>query len=909
MISRALGPEFGGAVGILFYLATTVAASMYIVGAVEILLQYIAPVMSLFGPVNIPMNAYNNYRVYGTALCLLMFICVFIGVKFVSKFSPVALFCVIVSILCVYIGIFAANPNRGPQVCYLGGRLLAEDKLRNNLTGELECNKLENGSIYALYCGREGIDPDTDEDCQYFHEHNTSQIPGIPGLASGIFAKNVWTSYQEKDERIGFSEPGDREMGDIVVDITTSFVVIMGIFFPSVTGIMAGSNRSGDLADASKSIPVGTIAAISTTSFVYLSTLLFFAGCIEGQLLRDKFGESIGGELVVAVMAWPSPWVILIGSFLSTCGAGLQSLTGAPRLLQAIAADGVIPFLSPFAVTSAKGEPRRALFLTIAITECGVLLANVDYICPIITMFFLMCYCFTNLACAVQTLLRTPNWRPRFRLYHWTLSLFGVCLCLALMFITSWYYAIAAMALAAGIYKYIEYKGAEKEWGDGIHGLSMSAARFALLKLEERPPHVKNWRPQLLILLKMDEEGNPKYRKLLTFSSQLKAGKGLTLVSTVLEGDLQKQKEKAELTHRLLQEAIKKEKAKGFAEVIVAKDVGEALSYLVQGSGVGGLRHNSVVLAWPRQWRQMSKSYRNFMNILHVASDKQKAVMIAKGIELFPENSDRMSGTIDVWWIVHDGGMLMLLPFLLRQHKVWRRCKMRIFAVAQMQDNSIQMKKDIEKFVYHLRLSAEVQVVEMLDKDITAYTYERTLAMEQRSSMLNMMKKKHPSFRRGISETSEQLKVIVELGVPAEDAAVTIAESGAGAPGDSCRDNGGPSGNCENAKSTQQQQQQQLFEKNLYTFSAAAALRLNRDRNDVKVDDRNVRRMHTAVRLNEVIREKSAEAKLIFLNLPGLPKTELGEENYMEFLDVLTEGLDRVLMVRGGGCEVITIYS
>lgn len=29
----------------------------------------------------------------------------------------------------------------------------------------------------------------------------------------------------------------------------------------------------------------------------------------------------------------------------------------------------------------------------------------------------------------------------------------------------------------------------------------------------------------------------------------------------------------------------------------------------------------------------------------------------------------------------------------------------------------------------------------------------------------------------------------------------------------------------------------------------------------------------------------------------------------MEFLEVMTEGLDKVLMVRGGGREVITIYS
>ena len=52
----------------------------------------------------------------------------------------------------------------------------------------------------------------------------------------------------------------------------------------------------------------------------------------------------------------------------------------------------------------------------------------------------------------------------------------------------------------------------------------MSAARYSLLRLEEGPPHVKNWRPQLLILLKLDENFAPKYRKLLTFSSQLKAG-------------------------------------------------------------------------------------------------------------------------------------------------------------------------------------------------------------------------------------------------------------------------------------------------------------------------------------------------------------------------------------------------
>ena len=96
-----------------------------------------------------------------------------------------------------------------------------------------------------------------------------------------------------------------------------------------------------------------------------------------------------------------------------------------------------------------------------------------------------MCYMFLNLACTVQSILRTPSWRPRFKYYHWSISLAGIFLCLLVMFLSSWIYTLCAMALAAFIYKYIEYRGAEKEWGDGIRGLALSAARYSLLRLEE----------------------------------------------------------------------------------------------------------------------------------------------------------------------------------------------------------------------------------------------------------------------------------------------------------------------------------------------------------------------------------------------------------------------------------------
>uniref|UniRef100_A0A915K1Z0 Uncharacterized protein n=1 Tax=Romanomermis culicivorax TaxID=13658 RepID=A0A915K1Z0_ROMCU len=62
------------------------------------------------------------------------------------------------------------------------------------------------------------------------------------------------------------------------------------------------------------------------------------------------------------------------------------------------------------------------------------------------------------------------------------------------MFMSNWIFAVLTIIIGAVVYKYIEYRGAEKEWGDGLRGLGLSAARYALLNLEHRTLHTKNWR-------------------------------------------------------------------------------------------------------------------------------------------------------------------------------------------------------------------------------------------------------------------------------------------------------------------------------------------------------------------------------------------------------------------------------
>ncbi|XP_048873871.1 solute carrier family 12 member 5-like [Brienomyrus brachyistius] len=942
MISRSLGPEFGGAVGICFYLGTTFAGAMYILGCIEILLIYIVPQAAIFqiegleGP-EAEAALLNNMRVYGTCVLSFMALVVFVGVKYVNKLALVFLACVILSIFAVYSGVIktAIDPPDFP-ICLLGNRAL----IRKGFDVCAKFIEKENGTVttrlWRIFCDSEFLNATCDD---YFTNNNVTEIQGIPGITSGILAENLFGNYMDKGmilEKKGIPSltipdaPLTNTNRYVLSDITSFFTLLVGIYFPSVTGIMAGSNRSGDLRDAQKSIPIGTIMAIATTSTVYMSCVVLFGACIEGVVLRDKFGEAVNGNLVIGTLAWPSPWVIVIGSFFSTCGAGLQSLTGAPRLLQAIARDGIVPFLRVFGHGKANGEPTWALLLTACICEIGIIIASLDAVAPILSMFFLMCYMFVNLACALQTLLCTPNWRPRFKYYHWALSFLGMSLCLSLMFICSWYYAIVAMVIAGCIYKYIEFRGAEKEWGDGIRGLSLSAARFALMRLEEGPPHTKNWRPQLLVLVNVDEEQNMEQPRMLSLTSQLKAGKGLTIVGTALEGTFLNNYPQAQRAEQSLRKMMEMERVKGFCKAVTSSNIRDATSQIIQAVGLGGLRHNTVLVNWPQNWKQSEnhQPWRNFIELVRETTAAHLALLVPKNICAFPSNGERFTeGFIDVWWIVHDGGMLMLLPFLLRQHKVWKKCKMRIFTVAQMDDNSIQMRNDLITFLYHLRIDAAVEVVEMQDSDISAYTYEKTLVMEQRSQILKEMhltkterereiqsitdvsrgsiRRKNPAGV-GTQPGGKEEKPMASNEKPEEEMHLIDNKNSTLTPTSPVSPAEGPKAS---GDMTWTEKCDGLKDQPPANVSAGIKDIFNMKPEWENLNQFNVRRMHTALKLNEVIVNKSKEAKLVLLNMPGPPKNRTGEENYMEFLEVLTEGLNRVLLVRGGGREVITIYS
>ena len=46
------------------------------------------------------------------------------------------------------------------------------------------------------------------------------------------------------------------------------------------------------------------------------------------------------------------------------------------------------------------------------------------------------------------------------------------------------------------------------------------------------------------------------------------------------------------------------ERVKGFCQVVVASKVRDGIAHLIQSCGLGGMKHNTVVMGWPYGWRQ-----------------------------------------------------------------------------------------------------------------------------------------------------------------------------------------------------------------------------------------------------------------------------------------------------------------
>lgn len=130
----------------------------------------------------------------------------------------------------------------------------------------------------------------------------------------------------------------------------------------------------------------------------------------------------------------------------------------------------------------------------------------------------------------------------------------------------------------------------------------------------------------------------------------------------------------------LLSTYINYKRCEAVAEVIVANNVVEGFRLIVQTMGLANLKPNIVCMRYPEIWREERRSNvaDNFVSIINDCSTANKAVVIVKGLDEWPGEYQKQYGTIDLYWIVRDGGLMLLLSQLLRARDCFESCKIQV---------------------------------------------------------------------------------------------------------------------------------------------------------------------------------------------------------------------------------------
>jgi amino acid transporter len=597
LISRSLGPEFGGSIGLALFSAQTISVPFYILGFTEAMVRAF-PQMT------------DHFRVIAIVTAAFLFCISYVGAKWAIKTQYL-----IMTILGISI------------VAFLGG--------------------------------------------------------AAAHFQGDLFLGN-WSS--------GYSSP------------SISFWTVFAIYFPAVTGIMAGVNMSGDLENPGRAIPMGTIAAVGVGFLLYGLQILLCGGAqTRFQLLETSF-ETLGDQALLS-----AGFLVVAGVFAATLSSALGSFLGAPRVLQAVARDNVLPPLRPFARGSIRGdEPHRALLLTFGITLLVIFWAGkdsgggaFDILASVVTMFFLYTYGMVNLTAFVESFAGNPSFRPRFKYYHWSIALCGAVACASTAFLIDPLAAVLAVVFLFGLYIFLRGKVLRVRFGDARWGFIYSRLRDNLLKLDKMPPGPKNWRPTLLVLT-----GDPESRLTMTmYALWIGEERGLVTLSRVLVGDLMNIGNLRDTAVAQLRRFLQDNDFDALSTVVVSRSLDEGLSALIQGHAIGPLQPNIVLMGWSSDEERFGSFVKHLNSVM----------LLGMSVILIKDNGlpgSRTNRRIDIWWRGHENGSLMvIIAHLLSLNWEWSRVTIRILRLIREEGGREPATEALRALVNAARVDAEVTVL------------------------------------------------------------------------------------------------------------------------------------------------------------------------------------------------------
>ncbi|NQT91945.1 MAG: amino acid permease [Lentisphaerae bacterium] len=495
--------------------------------------------------------------------------------------------------------------------------------------------------------------------------------------------------------------------GAATAPVTRKFWVVFAVFFPAVTGIESGLAMSGDLKNPGRSLPLGSIGAIVTGFFVYMiiPVFLWYTVTDKSLLLTQPL-------IMRNIARWGD--LIILGVWAASLSSAMGALLAAPRTLQALARDRVIPPV--FGRGFGKGnDPRVATGLTFAISLVGVLIGDMNVIAPVLTMFFLTSYGLLNVSAGIEELASPPSWRPTFRV-PWNASLLGALACLSAMLMINTGATFVAVLVASGIYFTMERRSMRARWGDMRNAILMLIARAAMTRLARRKIHERTWRPNILVL-----SGSPTSRwHLIELAGAISHDRGFLTVAAVLPEDTSE--ERAGRIAETITQYLDKQGVSAFVKVYPAPTPLAGARVLVQTYGYGPVAPNTVLVGETDK----PENYHEFANLILGASRQRQNVIVVREPE--KETETMKPERIDVWWYgtQQNLGLMLALVHLLKRSATWRKTQLTLKSVATDEAKGAETRQRLESFIRNVRIDAKADVTVSPPDDIFEFIRERS---------------------------------------------------------------------------------------------------------------------------------------------------------------------------------------
>ena len=506
-----------------------------------------------------------------------------------------------------------------------------------------------------------------------------SLIALVTGVLTGGFREPEWIPHFERSAPQGFW-------------------FVFAVFFPAVTGFTAGIGLSGDLKNPKKSIPKGTILAVITGTLVYLiiTFLLVMSGKVSGSELAviDPNAPPVWTKI-----AFAGAWFVFPGMWGAILSSAFGSALSGPRVLQALARDGLAPKI--FEKTTRSGQPMIATWATGIIAIIAVSLGDLNAVGRWVTIFFLTLYVMINLAAALEKLAGDPYYRPTIRV-HWIISLLGSTGAVAVMFLISPPVCITAIAVVTVLFFFLRRWTLKSSMGDVRIGLWTAIARFSLLKLRHRTWHPRSWRPQILLFASY-----PASRLgLVRLATWFNQNRGVVTIYRLVQGDLSKEDVPIPDDHQDLEETLLDHGLVGFCKVSVVSDIESGIINTVQANGFAGLQGNTAMFGWSDTKQGLTR----LLRIMRILERLGISTIIARLPTL--EGPFRRK-RIDVWWRgkQRNGDMMLMLSHLLSLNSEWRNAGIYIRTIINVKNHRETMEKRLESLISELRINAKPDLI------------------------------------------------------------------------------------------------------------------------------------------------------------------------------------------------------